>query len=225
MRGLSFRRRSSRPRGACRGPPHAAARALPAARVPPAARMLVPTLLLCAAFVCAQDDADTDAAPRWPADSLPAHLAADDAREIAWAGFLARRCKVRAAIPAMRQPLARLAGQNEIEPELARLQLIDALIRLDVSVPGEELLPHAGAAVLRVPLLILAAKSPEANASYFAARMAAIEWPDLEWRVCGNLLAAQRDPRFVAQCVRQLEFAIDITIRDDVPRPARASSG
>jgi hypothetical protein len=176
--------------------------------------LLVPTLLLCAAFLRAQDDADADAAPRWPAGSLPEHLAADDAREVAWAGWLVQRDKVRAAIPALRRALARLAGQDKREPELARLQLIDALIQLDVRVPGEELLAHASSGILRVPALILAAKSPEANAAYFAARMAAIEWPDLEWRVCGNLLAAQRDPRFVAQCVRQFEFAIDITVRD-----------
>jgi len=181
--------------------------------VPSAARMVVPTLLFCAALARAQDDAEPDATPRWPSSELPAHLAVDEPREVAWAGFLVQRDKVRAAIPAVRRALARLAGQDKIGPELARLQLLDALIQLDVRVPGEELLPHASG-MLRVPALILAAKSPEANASYFATRMAEIKGPDLEWRVCGNLLAAQRDPRFVAQCMRQFEFAIDITVRD-----------
>ena len=191
--------------------------------MPSAPRLFAPAIVFCAAFALAQDD-DPDAAPHWPAESLPAHLAADDAREVAWAGWLVQRDKVRTAIPAVRRALARFAGQDKIEPELARLQLIDALIQLDVRVPGEELLPHASSSVLGVPALILAAQSPEANAAYFAARMESLDKsPNLEWRVCGNLLAAQRDPRFVAQCVRQLEFAIDITIRDG--RPAKPGVG
>jgi hypothetical protein len=171
-------------------------------------------LMACAAFARAQDD-EASEAPHWPADSLPSHLAADDPREVAWAGWLVQRDRVRAAVPAVRRALARLGDRHETEGGLARLHLLDALIQLDVRLPGEELLPHAACGMLRVPALILAARSPEVNAAYFAARMESLDKsPDLEWRVCGNLLAAQHDPRFVARCLRQLEFAIEITVRD-----------
>jgi hypothetical protein len=170
--------------------------------------------LLCAAFARAQDD-EPNAAPHWSADSLPSHLAADDAREVAWAGFFVQRDHVRAAIPAVHRALARLSTDYSVESQLARLELLDALIQFDVRLPGEELLPHAAYDTLRVPALILAGMSPQGNATYFEARMAALdEHPDLEWRACGDLLAAQHDPNFVARCVRQLEFVISITVVD-----------
>ena len=185
--------------------------------------LFAPALLFGATVLRAQDG--EDAAPQWPAETLPTHLAAEDMREVAWAGHLVREGRVHAAVPAVRQALARLATDATLQSGLARLHLLDALIRLDVRLPGEELLPHAATSMLRVPLLILAAQSPEANAAYFAARMASLDnYPDLEWRVCGNLLAAQRDPRFIARCVRQLEFAIDITVRDD-KQPMGGPSG
>jgi hypothetical protein len=201
----------------------AAACALPTPRVRTCRLLLAPTLLLGAAFARGQDGAD--AAPHWPVRDLPSHLAADDPGKVAWAAYLVLRDRVRAAIPAVRQALARLSTDATIESEIARLELLDTLIQLDVRLPGEELLPHAARGMLRVPALILAAKSPEANSAYFATRMAALDkTPDLEWRVCGNLLAAQRDPRFIARCVRQLEFAIDITVRDD-KQPMGGPSG
>src|SRR5262249_28605084 len=104
-----------------RGPTRAAARALPRPRVPFAARLLVPTFLLCAAVARAQDDAEPDATPRWPAGDLPAHLAADEPREVAWAGFLVQRDKVRAAIPAVRRALRRPPGRGKRGAGAARL--------------------------------------------------------------------------------------------------------
>jgi hypothetical protein len=197
--------------------------ALPTPRVPIRRLLFAPALLFGAAVARAQDGdgGETD----WPAATLPVHLASDEPRELAWAAFFVRHKGVRAAIPGVRQALARLSCDNTIESLLARLQLLDALIQLDVRLPGEELLPHAAHGMLRVPALILAARSPEVNAAYFAARMESLDnSPDLEWRVCGNLLAEQRDPRFVRDCLAQLAFAIDITVRNEGVRPP-ASSG
>jgi hypothetical protein len=69
---------------------------------------------------------------------------------------------------------------------------------------------------LRVPALVLAARSPQQNLDYFAARMAALDdKTDLEWRVCGNLRAAWRAPGFAALCLRYLELTIRVAIHDD----------
>jgi hypothetical protein len=182
-------------------------------------RLLFGAALAIGTALARAQDGDDAEVPRWPAAHLPRHLAAGAPRAVAWAAFLVQRDRVRPAIPAVRAALARLADDQSIESEFARLQLLDALVQLDVRLPGEELLPHAASDLLRVPALILAARSPEANASYFAARMEALgRVTDLEWRVCGNLLAAQHDPHFVAQCVRQFQFTIYVTVRDDGPR-------
>ena len=178
-------------------------------------RSLLGAALAIGTALAQTQDGDDAKVPRWPAAQLQGHLTAGSPREVAWAGFLVQRDRVRPAIPAVRAALARLAGDQSIESEFARLQLLDALLQLDVRLPGEQLLPHAESDLLRVPALILAARSPEANAGYFMARMEALgRVTDLEWRVCGNLLAAQHDPRFVAQCVRQVEFAIVVTVSD-----------
>jgi hypothetical protein len=76
-----------------------------------------------------------------------------------------------------RRALARLGAEGpeaiaSEENRFARLQLIDALLRLDVRAPGAE------AALGRDT--------------------------DLEWRVCGNLLAGWRAPGFAAQCLQEL---------------------
>ena len=137
--------------------------------------------------------------------------------EVAWAAYLVRRDRVRVAVPAVRLALARLAGCDELIEKVARLHLLDTLIQLDVRVPGEELLPHA-TGLLRVPALILAAKSPEANSAYFATRFAALaESPDLEWQVCGNILASLREPGFTASCLRIFQFSLRIEVTDGRP--------
>jgi hypothetical protein len=152
--------------------------------------------------------------PRWPANELPRHLASEDPAEVAWASYLVQQGQVRAAVPAVRRALARLASRNELDWRLARLHLLDTLIGLGVRVPGEEVLPHA-IDELRVPALILAAQSPEVNSRYFAARFAATaNAPDLEWQVCGNMLASLREPGFTLSCVQSLCFSLHIKVTD-----------
>lgn len=176
-------------------------------------RCALPFLLLgLVAAARAQDAAPTP--PNWPPHEVLRRLAEPAPRDIAWGGFLVRRERLREAVPALRRALARLQGHDDEEGQLARLQLLDALIGLDVRLPGEELLPHA-IGTLRVPALVLAGKCPEANSTYFRTRLGALDGsPDLEWRVCGNLLAAQRDPRFVGDCLDRIVFTVAITLQD-----------
>ena len=136
--------------------------------------------------------------------------------EVAWAGDQVSEHRLHDAVPAVRTTLARFAGDDSPEGQYARLSLLDALLELDVRLPGEELLPHA-VGCLRAPALVLAARSVEANAAYFAARMAATgAAPDLEWAVCGNLLAAQRAPGFAARCLREVGFVVEVVVTDEL---------
>src|SRR5689334_3695800 len=150
--------------------------------------------------------------PDWRSEELAAHLAAPALREVAWAAWFVRRDQVRALVPAVRAALARLAGDDTLESQLARLQLLDALIQLEVRLPGEELLPHAFGP-LCVPALLLAAKCPRQNFTYFQERMATMDrGGDLEWQVCGNLLAAQAAPGFAAACLRELLLPLRVVV-------------
>jgi hypothetical protein len=71
---------------------------------------------------------------------------------------------------------------------------------------------------LRVPALILAAKAPEVNSQYFTTRFAALaESPDLEWQVCGNMLASLREPKFVLSCLWTFQFSLQVEVTDGKP--------
>ncbi|MCA8957732.1 MAG: hypothetical protein KDC87_16775 [Planctomycetes bacterium] len=150
-----------------------------------------------------------------PVDDLPRRLASANPVAVAWASYRVRRDRVRSAIPAVRAALARLVRRTDLDGRLARLHLIDTLIQLDVRVPGEELLPHA-IDDLRVPALILAAKAKEANIHYFATRFAALaKQHDLEWLVCGNLLANLRERDFAKSCLEHLVLDLRFDVVDD----------
>jgi hypothetical protein len=188
----------------------------------PTTRLLLPFLLLGLVATGRAQDHTVPPTRHWSAAEQLRRLGEPSPRDIAWAAFLVRRDGTAAAVPALRRALARLQGHDDEEGLLARLQLLDALLGFDVRLAGEELLPHATGA-LRVPTLLLAAKSPEVNSAYFQARMAArADEPDLEWRACGDLLAAQRDPRFFAECVQHFAFVVELTVVDE-RRPSRGS--
>ena len=191
----------------------------------PITRLLLPLLLLGLLATGRAQDENQPVPParHWSAAEQLRRLGEPSPRDIAWAAYLVRRAGAARTVPALRGALARLQGHDDDEGLQARLQLLDALLAADARLPGEELLPHA-TGMLRVPALLLAAKSPEVNSAYFQVRMAALaDEPDLEWRACGNLLAAQRDPRFLADCVRHFAFVVELTVVDERRRPNRGS--
>jgi len=166
-------------------------------------------------------DPEPHTPPPWTVDQVAEHFASADTAEVAWAAWFVRRDRLRALVPAVRRALARLGGNDGLESQLARLQLLDALIEVDVRVPGEELLPHA-ISYLQVPALVLAAKCPQQNFTYFQARMQDKDsFAEFEWQVCGNLLAAQTAPGFATFCLQQLVLPLAVTVRDDKAPPTR----
>jgi len=172
-------------------------------------------LLVCLAP--AQDEAPR----RWRPDELAAHLATRDPQEVAWAAWRAGEDGRRDLLRPLRAALARFAGHDDDEGQLARLFVLDALLRIDARLPGEELLPHA-VGMLRVPALLLAAKSPLVNTVYFRARFDA-DGGDVEWQACGNLLAAQNAPGFAATCLQRCVLPLSVEVFDNGPRAGIAA--
>jgi hypothetical protein len=171
-------------------------------------------LVLTLAAVASAQDAAERQPPKWDREATLAYLGSTEKEEVAWAAWLARRDKMRAAIPKLRGALARLASDDELEGQLARLQILDALIEFKVDMPGEELLPHA-VGLLRVPTLVLAARNPRLNTDYFHARFnACFDKHDRESMACGDVLAHQVAPHFAARCLQELSFSIGLHVTD-----------
>jgi hypothetical protein len=191
-------------------------------------------LCSCLSLCCAQqakEDATGEgsreqyrlAAEKWCDAELPLHLGSPDLIEVAWAACQVQQRRVVAAVPAIRKALARLASVTSRPSRLARAQMLDALIQLRVLVPAEELLPHAIGST-RIPAWILAAQAPEANAIYFEQRFAA-QQHDMEWLASGNLLVGFGGADFVMTCLRNVEFAIEISVHDRQDRGYPPSCG
>lgn len=148
-----------------------------------------------------------------PLGGVLERLRSEDLAQVACAAREVAEGRLKAAVPAVRARLAGMVGCDE-EPELlTRLCLLDALVRCRVVLPGEELLPHA-VRYLRTPCLILAAMAPRVNTYYFEQRFFGAEQFDAEWRICGNMLAAQAVPRFTARCLADYCRRLVIRVRD-----------
>jgi len=175
-------------------------------------RLLLPCLHAALALLCGPVRAQDDPTRHWRPAELAIHLRAEEPTEVAWAAWRAGEDGRRDLVRPLRAALARLAGQDDCEGQLVRLYVLDAMLRLDARVPGEELLPHA-VGMLRAPALLLAANTPLANTAYFRARFDD-EGQDLEWQACGNLLAAQNAPGFAAACLAHCELELSVDVRD-----------
>lgn len=157
----------------------------------------------------------------WSLAQVCARLDGNDPVAAAWAAHVAGAAKMTGAVASLRAALPRLVPPTA-DSERARWHVLDALLLLDAELTADELLPHATGS-LRVPALLLAAKRPVANRKYLEARMAALDGhEDLEWRVCGNQLAALHEPTLAMRCVQRLQFELQLTVIDDLTRPVSA---
>jgi hypothetical protein len=167
------------------------------------------------------DPAERVLAPEWKVAEVEQRLASDDLCEVAWAGYCTAERGLRAALPAVRSALQRLAGDDRSESLFARMLLLDALIGLDERLTLAELRTQSHD-MLRVPILLLAARDPEANQAWFAERFASLgDNRNREWRVCGNLLATRATPEFALACVQSLVYGLTVKVVDSKPPPCR----
>jgi hypothetical protein len=87
--------------------------------------------------------------------NVVAMLRSRDWTAIAWAGFLAAELRLTACIPELRKALARSAGGDPVA-----IAPLDALIRTNAVVPGEELAPFLS---FRAPTIVLLSRRADAN--------------------------------------------------------------
>lgn len=185
-------------------------------------RIPISALLLAAPWLQAQQaGSERVLAPEWDLPQVEQRLASDQPVDVAWAGYCIAERNLRAAVPAVRTALARLAADERSESTFARMLLLDALIETEATLTVPELRAQSQDS-LRAPLLVLAARTPEASLLYFAERFDALAGTSTrEWRVCGNMLAARAEPSFALNCVQALSYELRIVLVDSKPPPCR----
>lgn len=153
--------------------------------------------------------------PTWSSEQVLQKLAVEAPDAVAWGAVRAGQAGQQDAVPALRAALQRFADAPGEPARYCRLALADALVLLGGTLTLAELTRHDDE-VLRPALLVLAARDLPSNLPYVEARFAATEnSPDLEWRVCGNLLAAERRGAFALRCLQGLGYQLTLRVFDD----------
>ncbi|MGE3172141.1 MAG: hypothetical protein AB7O97_05895 [Planctomycetota bacterium] len=132
---------------------------------------------------------------------------------VAWGAWIAGSFGIEAAAPRLRALLAAIDGRD-LESRLVRLHLLDALVRLGVEVPAEEVLPHCTDQGLEPGLVLLARVAGAAERELWEL------WRThgrgrgfaLAWIATGNMLAHQRAAGFAAHLWRETEFTLELRV-------------
>ncbi len=125
-----------------------------------------------------------------------ADLGSDGDRAVAWAAHRARGLKDRESRHALARALRRWATKKWGEADLVRLQLLDALIARHVKVPGDLIVPMLEERTTATAAFILLCRQPRMNELQLMRLMVEGELDDIHRVALGNLLAANKVPRF-----------------------------
>lgn len=146
---------------------------------------------------------------------IAALLAAESPQQVAHGAAVAARRGDREVLSALRVGLDKWTRSTAAEAIYVRHYLLDALIRLEVVLPGEVIAPHLEGR-LETLALILMARAPEANGSLLFALLQK-HWQngDANLRLAaGNLLAATQYRGFAAWLMPRLPLRLLVTVRD-----------
>ena len=189
-------------------------------------RTTVATLAIAIALAAAP--AQEAAPPRPDATTLRRQLASADASEVAWAAHHARELGNKQFQKAVRTAFATWrSAQTEHAPR-ARLHLLDAMIALDVRLPGSELLPLIDDDELGTAAFVLLVREPKVNEADLLTLFRR-DWPELDrdfraqrdrrTLALGNLLAEQGTPGFAACLVQGLQVPLTTSVRSPQHEP------
>lgn len=163
--------------------------------------------MLFAAALCAQE----------PAATVRAKLASDDPATVAWGAHDAGRLGCPELVPQLRAALARLAKVRGVaqaaDPHRHSVAaVLDALIRVDASLPPAELAPWFQ--LRPVEAIVLAARAPTQHAGLLLG-VVAERRPSLAWQAACNLLLAASPTMLVPE----LLHGVEVQVRVDVVSP------
>lgn len=160
-----------------------------------------------------------------PVDAALRRLSSPDAAEQAWGAYLAAQDRVVEALPLV---LSRLREQAALPEErrsfLLGAALLDAIVRLDLDVDVDDLLPHAHGRLLPAVVAHLA-RRPERRGAGCLRLFESLPAGEREWRALGNALASVRTPGFVSSLLRDLELRLVVRVWTRLPPNVRTPQG
>jgi hypothetical protein len=160
----------------------------------------------------------------WVAD-VERRLAADDPRDVAWGAWLAGRLELAELGPELVAVLVAEHPPNASPYSLweyVRGQALDALVRIDATVPPAAI-PRAWD-VDRAAALLLAASDPARHGDFLFGRLDT-RLDDTEWIVVHELLIAARPRELTASLLARIHIGIEVVVRDTDLRSSSRQCG
>jgi hypothetical protein len=139
--------------------------------------------------------------------------------DVAWGAYRAGEGKLGDAAPLLVDRLRPHPERESVEWSYARWAVMDALIRLEATVPGDLLLHHANGKGWRKAVILLAA-DPIANRAELLTLFRRAR-PEHLWNglvAIGNLLGKVRAPGFAGELLSRIPFELRLTVRDPEDR-------
>jgi hypothetical protein len=142
-------------------------------------------------------------------------LASGELRDRAWGAYRASEHRLQDAVPLIRRNLGRLPGRDtDRGVAVARAAGLDAIARMNVTLPPDELTPHAFGEHVGAVLVLLMRMDPAPVESLLGV----LDRHDaglgtVGWLATGNLLLARRTPGFAARVLARLETQIEVQVR------------
>lgn len=137
-------------------------------------------------------------------------LRSQDALQVAWAAYCARKLGLVAASADLQRALGSWTDREGAEPRHVRRVLLDALLQLDVRVPNASLLPH----IEEIPAFLLLCR----DVSHHAALLPCLDGPlqnsSMRWLAAGNLMSARKSAGAAAPILHQAVFCTYVDVVD-----------
>ena len=147
---------------------------------------------------------------------LAAQLQSDDPKVVAWAAHAASTQRLAPLIRNLVMALQTWRQRNSTSAEFVRLQVLDALVRVDAKLPAGKVLPHLNG-ITEVAAFVLLTREAKQNQRQLLELFRAPltdgrVCKDMKWFVAGSLLCEQRAPGFAAAVLREVEFRLVISV-------------
>jgi hypothetical protein len=174
--------------------------------------LLLVALVLVPVDVSAEEESSAE-----PAEIM-ARLRSDVPKEAAWAAYLAGRERISGAVPLLLQVLRPDPARTANEWRLVDRAVLDALIRLDATVPADLLQARLGRRFAR-QAVILMARDVKRNRAHLMGLFD--RWEDDGRNLwigtvgIGNLLARARTPGLAGRVLPWIEMSLTLSVHDE----------
>jgi hypothetical protein len=140
-------------------------------------------------------------------DEVQRQLGSDDPKDVAWGAYLAAQNQLRSAVPLLEERLASVSTDDSLPTALA---ILDALIRLDATLPAQTLRSSFDRCPIQA--LILLANASSGRDEMLLSLLESTS--GFRWQAAANFLLMTKPPGFARRLLAGLHLRLAIYVTD-----------